>query len=351
MIYPNSILTQMKKTIALVVAGIVMLPAMAFAAAPVSTSPASVEKPVSAPAVSPVSCDYEKPAKPVYQGQFIAVRKKGFMAKKEAFETKVYVQNTGNTPWFSIDSGCKGPVANLGTEKKRDRSSVFFTDSLFWKSNWLTANRIKMETPRVDPQGLATFTFWSQAPDKDGLYREYFDVVIEGVTWLSGGMFSTDIKVGEPDIDPAKRELLKYIEESVNLADINLEGDKNIEVDISEQKMWLKIGDYVIREFPVSTGTNAHPTPVGTTRILEKRPVRVAASSPHYIMPLWMMYHKGGYGIHALPSLANDHGIYWREALAHIGTRRSHGCIRLLPRDAEFAYNFGEVGMKVVVHY
>jgi len=67
-------------------------------------------------------------------------------------------------------------------------------------------------------------------------------------------------------------------------------------------------------------------------------------------MPKWMMFRKGGYGIHALPSLANDRGVFWREALSHIGSPRSHGCIRLLPKDAEFAYNFADVGTTVTVH-
>jgi hypothetical protein len=321
----------------------------AHAAELLASDKTTAEKVESATDETPVSCDYTKPEKPVYTGQFIAVRKKGVMAKNEVFETKVYINNTGNVPWFSASSGCAGPIAKLGTEKQRDRVSVFFTDDLFWKSNWDGPNRIQMQTKRVDPGQLATFTFWSKAPDKDGLYREYFDVVLEGVTWMDGALFSTDIKVGEPNVVPEKRDLLQYITESVNLADINLEGDKSIEVDLSEQRMYLKIGEYVIRKFPVSTGKAATPTPVGTTKILEKREVRVAAGTPHWIMPKWMMFRKGGYGIHALPSLANDGGVYWREALNHIGTPRSHGCIRLLPKDAEFTYNFGEVGMTVVV--
>ena len=290
------------------------------------------------------------PEKPLYTGKYIAVRKKGAVATNEIFETTVYIQNTGNVPWFSTASGCTGPIAKLGTEKQRDRESPFFTDSLFWKSNWDGPTRIQMTTQRVDPGQLAAFVYWSKAPAKDGLYREYYDVVLDEVTWMDGTLFSTDIKVGEPNVDPEKKDLLQYITQSVNLADVNLSGEKSIEVDISQQKMWLKIGDYVIREFPVSTGSSSHPTPVGTTKILEKREVRVAASSPHYIMPKWMMYRKGGFGIHALPSLANDHGVFWREALNHIGQPRSHGCIRLLPADAEYAYNFGEVGMTVVVH-
>lgn len=346
----------MKKTLILAISVVLLLPCLAranIAAAATSSATASPSETV-VPSVepdSPVSCDFTKPDKEVFKGQFIAVRKKGFVAKQEAFETKVYVMNMGNTPWFSADSGCKANVANLGTEKSRDRLSTFFTNDLLWKSNWAGANRIKMETPRVDPQGMATFTFWSKAPDKDGLYREYFDVVIEGKTWLEGALFSTDIKVGEPNIDPEKRELLQYITESVNLATVDLNGEKNIEVILSKQRLRLKIGEYVIRDFPVSTGKARTPTPTGTTKILNKQEVRVAAGATHWIMPKWMMFRKGGYGIHALPSLGNDGGVYWREALSHIGTPRSHGCIRLLPKDAEFAYNFTDVGTKVVVHY
>jgi hypothetical protein len=296
------------------------------------------------------SCEYAPPKKPLYAGKFIAIRKPGVIAPNEIFKTTVYIQNTGNVPWFSVESGCAGPIAKLGTANDRDRESPFYTNSLLWKSYWESPSRVKMTTQRVDPGQLAAFIFWSKAPPKDGLYREYYDVVLEGITWLNGALFFTDIKVGEPNVEPAKRDLLKYITKSVNLAELDLSGEKSIEVDISEQKMWLKIGNLIIREFPVSTGARKHPTPVGTTRILEKREVRVAGSVPHYIMPKWMMYRKGGYGIHALPSLANDHGVYWREALNHIGQPRSHGCIRLLPADAEFAYEFGEVGMKVVIH-
>jgi hypothetical protein len=296
------------------------------------------------------TCDYTNPEKPVYSAKYLAIRKKGAIAKNELFETKVYIQNIGNVPWFSADSGCKSSMVSLGTERNRDRSSVFFTGGLIWDTAWASANRIKMETKRVDPNGVGVFTFWSTAPDKDGLYREYFEPVAEGITWMDSGLFSTDYKVGDPGIDPQKRDLLSYIDKSMNLAEVDLQGAKNIEIDLSEQRLWLKIGDLVIREFRCSTGKPRTPTPVGTTYILEKREVRVAGKAPHYIMPKWMMFRKGGFGIHALPSLANDHGVFWREALNHIGSARSHGCVRLLPKDAEFAYNFADVGTKVVVH-
>jgi len=298
----------------------------------------------------PVNCEFEVPEEPENKAEFVAVRRKAFVAVGEAFEVKVFIKNTGNTPWFSADSGCKAaPMVSLGTDKERDRSSPFYSTEIKSISNWLAPNRIKMESKRVDPQGIATFIFVSKAPAEIGLYREFFTPLVEGVTWMDSGIFSIDTKVGEPDIDPGKRVLLSFIQESTNLAKVDLTGDKKIEVDLSEQRMWLKVGDYTIREFRVSTGKSRTPTPVGTTKILEKKEVRVASKSPHYIMPKWMMYRSGGYGIHALPSLGNDRGVFWREALTHIGIPVSHGCIRLLPKDAEFAYDFGEVGTTVVV--
>lgn len=297
---------------------------------------------------APVSCQIERHADETYSARFVAVRKKGVFAKGELMETKVYIQNTGNMPWFSADSGCPYLVANLGTDKTRDRNSVFFTDGLLWETDWEKPNRIRMTTKRVDPGEMAQFIFWSRAPQTDGLYREYFTPVLEGVTWMDGGTFFTDYKVGNPNMDIDKKDLLEYIKESTDLSKIDLSGNKSINVQISTQRMQLKIGDITIKEFPVSTGTYRTPTPLGTTTISHKQEVRVAGGWPHYIMPKWMTYRGGGYGIHALPSLANDNGVFWNEALNHIGTRRSHGCIRLLPQDAVFAYNFADIG--TVVH-
>ncbi len=295
------------------------------------------------------ACDYEKPEKEELNAQFIALRKKGSAQKGELFETKMYIRNIGNVPWFSAKSGCPGPQVNLGTDNDRDRTSLFFADDLMWESGWEKANRIAMTSKRVDPGQLAEFTFWSRAPYEDGYFREIYTPVAEGYTWMEGGTATSDIRVGVGKIPLENKDLLQYIQTSTNLSKFDLVGDKWIEVDISSQRMRLMVGDYVIRNFPVSTGTYRTPTPFGETHIFQKQEVRVASGSPHYIMPKWMHFRAGGYGIHALPSLGNDNGVYWREALNHIGTRRSHGCIRLLPNDAVFAYEFADIGTKVKV--
>lgn len=63
------------------------------------------------------------------------------------------------------------------------------------------------------------------------------------------------------------------------------------------------------------------------------------------------MFRPSGYGLHALPSLGNDGGIFWTEALTHIGIPVSHGCVRILPEDAIWLYDFTEIGDTVTVQY
>jgi lipoprotein-anchoring transpeptidase ErfK/SrfK len=332
---------------------LLLWPVQAFALPNVNPQTVAAQAPAAMVPVVTVDCNVEKIDKPVYSGEFVSIDTNKNPGSEELFLTIVKIKNTGNVPWFSDSSGCHEKANTfLGTTKKQDRISKFFTPGSVENANWFSGNRIKMKTLRVNPGEIAEFKFVASAPLKEGIYREFFAPVTEGVAWVTGkAEFKVDFTVGNPQYDSAKLKYSEYIEESVNLLELDLSGEKKILIDLSEQKMYLKIGDNTIRTFRVSTGTAKTPTPVGTMKILSKQEVRVASSKPHYIMPKFMLFKKGGYGIHALPSLANDKGVYWREALNHIGSRRSHGCIRLLPKDADFTYEFGEVGTTVQVIY
>lgn len=280
---------------------------------------------------------------PKYDFEFLGSRKKLNFEKGEQAEIIVYIQNTGTLPMFSDESGCTfRPIARLGTARDRDRDSALFAKL----DGWQSPNRIRLDQQRLNPGEKGSFTFTAQIPQEDGIYREYFDLVLEGKQWMNKE-FAINFDVGE--FISENRDYLLYVNNSRRVSQEDLNGEKSIEVVIASQKMYLKVGNITIREFPVSTGTYKTPTPYGTTKILNKQEVRVSGAWPHYIMPKWMGFRAGGYGIHALPSIRYDNGYYWREALNHIGTRRSHGCIRLLPQDAEFAYNFAEVGTSVLV--
>lgn len=311
--------------------------------------PEVTPEPKSEPQEEKVSCHYQSPEKPVYSSEVYAYWKTEEPNPGGLFEMNIYLKNTGNVPWFSSNSGCKSSVVNLGTDFQRDRKSLFYTNDLMWKTHWMAPNRVAMNSNRVNPGEVAEFKFWNRAPDRNGLFREYFTPVAEGVTWMDDGRIKTDVRVGAPDLSGVNTEYLAYIKESTDLSKLNLSGDKSIEVDISDQTMKLKIGEHVIREHPVSSGKPSTPTPFGTTHIFQKQEVRVSYAWPHYIMPKWLHFRAGGYGIHALPSLGNDGGVFWTEALNHIGERRSHGCIRLLPEDADFTYEFATIGTRVDV--
>lgn len=297
------------------------------------------------------SCQYAIPTKAVYGGLLQTIDVPSQVEPGELFKVNVKIQNAGNTPWFSALGQCPGQAYTyLGTTREQDRNSVFHAPLVFGETQWLGANRIKMKTLRANPGEIAEFEFTGHAPETPGLYREYFSPVVENVTWIKNSAeFNFDLTVGQPDLSSNIYKYTKDIPSSMNLVDPDFAGAKKIVVDLSEQKMYLKLGDEVLKTFRVSTGKARTPTPVGTTRIQFKQEVRVAGSYPHYIMPKFMQFRRGGYGIHALPSLANDRGVYWREALNHIGTPRSHGCIRLLPEDANFAFEFTDVGTEVQV--
>lgn len=319
---------------------------------------------------SAMSCDYEKPAKPVYKGSALIQNQAVSIEAGGTAQVTIAYKNEGNIPWFSHASGCTNePVVQLGTTHELDRASLFAMIGQS-SSGWADTNRIQMTTPRVDPGASAMFTFILKAPSTEDVYREIFGVVIPGKMWVKNSDAGLNITVGHPYDDATLAKKLSYINGSGNGAAIDINAAKSVTVDLSEQKAILKLGDYVVREFFVSSGARKTPTPVGTWKILFKQQARIGGASPHYIMPKWQAIRPDGYGFHALPVLGNatlrariralgdqvevptewfTNDAFWSEALDHIGTPRSHGCVRFLPDDAAYVYDFTDIGTPVIV--
>ena len=117
-----------------------------------------------------------------------------------------------------------------------------------------------------------------------------------------------------------------------------------IDIDISEQRVYAMQGESQIREIVVSTGIDRYPTVTGQFQIYVKHlkaDMRgVDFGVPWYLPDVpYVMYFFSGYGIH---------GTYWHD---NFGTPMSHGCINLTIPDAEWLYNFSEVGTRVNIHY
>lgn len=117
-------------------------------------------------------------------------------------------------------------------------------------------------------------------------------------------------------------------------------GERWIDVDLSQQRLYAYEGDTLVNSFIVSTGTWQTPTVTGRYKVWVK--LRSAPmSGPGYYLPdvPYIMYFYGDYGIH---------GTYWHN---NFGTPMSHGCVNLSIPDAEWVYNFSKVGTVVNVHY
>lgn len=301
-------------------------------------------------AAEEISCLYDVPEEKTYDAEIISVRNPLKVEEGEIFTIKVFVKNSGAMPWFSDETSCKGPIMFLGTTKDKDRASSFYDVGL---DGWAGDNRVRMDQYRIDPGGIASFTFEAKLDNAGTVYKEYFAPVVRNITWLDDDELTVYSIVGDQS-DTAQniRKKMDYAISSGSVNSINLNAEKSILVDLSDQMMYIKLGDSIIREFRVSTGAAKTPTPIGETHISLKQEVRVAHKSPHYIMPKFQMFRYGGYGLHSLPSLGSPHaGVFWTEARSHIGIPVSHGCIRLLPEDAEWLFDYTEVGNKVVVQY
>ncbi|MDP2642426.1 MAG: L,D-transpeptidase [Candidatus Peregrinibacteria bacterium] len=305
---------------------------------------------VNVPKMPAENCVYETPENKSFKAQTIAVRRKLKIDTDEVFRVTVFVKNAGNMPWFSGKSTCTGPHVSLGTDKPRDSASQFYAKELdgVVDTNWEGNNRIGMDQLRVDPGYTASFTFFSRSPKSADILKENLTPVVEGITWMDEAKFSFDLMVGDSGMMPADVRLrMFYANQSGSAMDIPIDGEKSFHLNLDTQKMHIKLGDYVVREFTISSGASATPTPRGEYSVILKQEVRVGGKEPHYIMPNFMMFDNRGYGFHALPSLRGRGDAFWTEAQSHIGIPVSHGCVRMLPEESQFAFDFADIGTKV----
>lgn len=113
-----------------------------------------------------------------------------------------------------------------------------------------------------------------------------------------------------------------------------------IDVDLTHQRLTAYEGQTMVRTTLVSTGLPRTPTPVGQYKIQIKLRYDTM-SGPGYYLPNvpYTLYFYRGYGLH---------GTYWHNNFGH---PMSHGCVNLPTPEAEWLFNWAEVGTLVNVHY
>jgi len=116
-------------------------------------------------------------------------------------------------------------------------------------------------------------------------------------------------------------------------------GGKWIEVDLFEQTIAAYEGERMVYATLISSGRTATATPPGIYRLWAKLwegkmsnpDVEDGSPAWYYIEDVpWTMYFHGGYSIHA---------AFWHDAFSF---QRSHGCVNLAPRDAEWIFTWAD---------
>ncbi|MEM7030418.1 MAG: L,D-transpeptidase family protein, partial [Chloroflexota bacterium] len=130
--------------------------------------------------------------------------------------------------------------------------------------------------------------------------------------------------------------------------DGNAPGQKQVVVDISEQRTYAYLGDDLVFDFIVSTGEPGRDTLPGSYEILNKIPVAYAGTW-NLDMPYWLGIYWAGHlqnGFHAVPTQRATGVTMWE---GYLGQRVSYGCIILSVQDAETLYNWVDVGTSVTI--
>jgi LysM repeat protein len=115
---------------------------------------------------------------------------------------------------------------------------------------------------------------------------------------------------------------------------------KLILVVLREQRVYAYQDGQLLRSFVVSTGLPRTPTVRGQFRVYVKYRSQTM-SGPGYYLPNvpYVMYFHRDYGLH---------GTYWH---SNFGRPMSRGCVNLRTPDAQWLYNWAEVGTPVHVRY
>jgi hypothetical protein len=210
--------------------------------------------------------------------------------------------------------------------------------------------------------GAATGTYDNETANAVKKLQTDRDLFVDGKTGretaLSLGVWpdETSLVVRTPAPAPGAVDLLGYELSSVATSGpdapplpANSGSGRRLVYDRAGQRVWA-VGDdnVVIRSWLISGSKYNNESP-GTHKVYSRSDVSTAWNGKAYLykMVRWLKTDIGAIGFHALPIHVEDNSPYQTDA--ELGTRLSGGCQRQANLDADFTWDFAQVGTPVVV--
>jgi hypothetical protein len=275
-----------------------------------------------------------------------------------------YLLASKNSPIIRVGPGTTTPVvftlkntSQASWDSRRLRLGSAYTTgdpdrvSVWADASWVSATRIAPTNAQGDirPGETVSFYFTVHAPSYSGLYKETFRPLIEDDHWLEGEQLSVSIEVlGGEGVQSARA--------------------KELRIYISTQTAELVENGFIVANLLVSTGKAGYDTPLGSYTVFNQ--FESAKSQKYKVwMGNWMGIVKDGetptgYGMHSLAYWPVPAGKYTEgqmydgrlytngrlyEDIEHLGTKRSHGCIRFNIYEASVVYGWADIGTPVIV--
>ena len=188
------------------------------------------------------------------------------------------------------------------------------------------------------------------------------DLFVDGLAGRETGLFlgiwpdEASLVVRTPPPAPGAVDLLGYPMSSVSSAGADAPplppdsgSGRRIVYSRAGQRMWaVDESEQILRSWLVS-GSKYNNETAGTHQVYSRSDVSTAWNGKAYLpqMVRWLKTDIGAIGMHSIPIHVNDGTVYQTEA--ELGTRLSGGCQRQAPADADFVWDWAQVGTVVVV--
>ena len=195
-------------------------------------------------------------------------------------------------------------------------------------------------SPKGDVAGKLT-TYNIQSDEDLYAIAHHFDIGVN------------EIRYANPGVNPWKPKATRAI--LIPSLYVLPQKRQGIVINLPELRLYYYHPNGDVYTFPVAVGRDGWNTPVTTTKIVKKRkdPIWIPTESIRAEDPTLPDFVPAGpknpLGKYALNLGIPGFALHGTLAPRTIGTRASHGCLRMYPKDIEALFNMVEVGTPVAI--